>query len=94
MPDSTSPGMLKSIAQYDRKNGKIDTARFYRNELFNSASKEITKARAQGANDVIVSGGFNQDVGSNEVQTFMRQNGLFEVHREVNDIEGDERHNT
>ena len=69
--DSTAPGALKSIAQYDRNNGKIATSRFYRDELLKSVSKEITKARAQGAHDVIVSRDFNQNVGSNDVQTFM-----------------------
>ena len=64
--------MLKSIDLYDRKNGKNTTSRFYRDELLKSVSKEITKSRAQGANDAIVSGDFNQDIGSNEVRTFMR----------------------
>ena len=34
---------------------------------------------------------FNQDIGSNEIQLSMRQNGLFEVHIEENNIEGNER---
>ena len=94
IPDLTAPVTLKSIAQYDRKYGKIPTSRFCRDELLKSVSKDITKARAQGANYSIVSGDFDQDTESNEIQTFMRKNGLFEVHREANDIEGDERKNT
>ena len=49
-------------------------------------SKEITKATVQCAHDVIVSGYFNQNVGSNAVQTFMGQNVLFEESIEVNNI--------
>ena len=56
-----------------------------------SVSKDITKARAQGAHGTTVSGYFNQEIVSNDVQAFMRQNRLFEVHRKVNNIEGDER---
>ena len=59
--------MLKSIAQYDRENGKTATSRFCIDELLKRVPKEITKARAQGAHDAIVSGDFNQGIGSNDV---------------------------
>ena len=93
-PDSTATRILKHIAQCDRKNGKTAMSRFCRDEFLKSVSKEITKARSQGAHYAIVSGDFNQDIGSNYIQIFMRKKGLFEVHREVSNIEGTERDRT
>ena len=52
------------------------------------------KEREIGAENVIITGGFNQDVYGNKFKMVMGENGLFEVYEELSkSIEG-ERDNT
>ena len=44
IPESTTPGILKSRAQYDRCTGIVKTSRQYRDELLTDLSEEIRKA--------------------------------------------------
>jgi len=87
IPDSTSPGILKSRAQYDRRNGEVRMSRQYRDELLEKLSLEVEKARNEGVKDIIIAGDFNQDIDGDQMRKFMRENGLFEVHEMVNETD-------
>jgi len=87
IPDSISPGILKSRAQYDRRNGEVRTSRQYRDELLEKLLLEVEKARNEGVKDIIIAGDFNQDIDGDQMRKFMRENGLFEVHEMVNETD-------
>ena len=42
---------------------------------------------------MLIAGDFNQDVSSEWMQKFMRENGLVEVHESINNIEENRRDN-
>ena len=94
IPESTAPGILKSRAQYDRCCGEVKTSRQYRDQLLDDIAEEIKIAKADDVNDFVIAGDFNQDIAGDQMQRFMRENGLFEVHHTVNNIDNDERDNT
>jgi len=52
------------------------------------------EAKQVGIDDIMVSGDFNQDLMSNSMQEFLRVNGLYEVHHEVNMIDSSDRDKT
>jgi len=87
IPESTAKGILKSKAQYDRVSGEIKTTKEYRENVLEEISKEIKLLQHEGVNGIILAGDFNQDIGSDRIQRFLCENGLYEVHREVNECE-------
>ena len=42
--------------------------------------EEIVKARGENVRDFILAGDFNQDVDRDQMQWFIRENGLLEIH--------------
>ena len=85
--ESTASGILKSRVQYDRYNGEVKMSRQYRDELLNQLVDEIKIARNKNIKDIIIAGDFNQDIKEDQIKRFMRENGLFEVHKTLNEIE-------
>ena len=48
-------------------------------------SEEIVKARGENVRDFILARDFNQDVDRDQMQRFMRENGLLEIHEHLNE---------
>ena len=71
IPESTTPGILKSRAQYDRCIGIVKTSRQYRDELLTDLSEEIRKAQEDDVKDFIIAGDFNQNVEGDQMKHFM-----------------------
>ena len=94
MTESSTSGILKSKAQYDRSLGKVQTIRTYREAMIQDLSNEIERAREEEVDDVILAGDFNQDLQGEQMKMFMRENGLVEVYHTINNIEEDHRDNT
>ena len=94
IPDSSQPGILKSKAQYDRIKGEVRTAKRYRDDMLNELSAEVQKAKDDGVDGVIIGGDFNQNIDHPQIQRFMRENGLSDLHQEVTDSETYERDRT
>ena len=84
IPDSTSSGILTSRAQYDRHTGKVQTTKYYREEILEEIATEIRRVKSEGISDIIVSGDFNQDILSERLQKLIRENGLYDVHWDSN----------
>ena len=51
-------------------------------------------AREENVNNFIVTGDLNQDVEVEQIQRFMRENMLFEVHSKINETGNSQRDNT
>ena len=83
--DSSSPGVLKSRAQCDRHKGTVGTAKEYREELLQDVAAEIKRVREKGAQAIIIAGDFNQDVMNENIRKFLRENGLCDIHSELNE---------
>jgi len=62
IPDSTTPGILKSKAQYDRATGITKTVRQYQKEILVTIKKVIDDARNKKVDYILVVGDLNQDV--------------------------------
>jgi len=92
--ESTTPGIMKSKAQYDRRTGKVKTTREYREALLTNLSEEIIKSKEEKVDNVMISRDFNQDIQGERIQRFMRENRLVEVHETMNNIENNRRDKT
>ena len=80
IPESTQLGILKSKAQYDRINGEVKTSKQYWDKLLNELSQEIASLREEGIEGIIIAENINQDITHIQIQNFMRENGLYEIH--------------
>ena len=78
--NSTQDGILKLRAQYDRINGKVKTVKQYRDEMLVDLSNEIRRIKEDGIKGIIIVGDINQDINHPQIQQFMRENGLYEIH--------------
>ena len=87
IPESTQPGILKSRAQYDRVTGEVKTSKQYRDELLKELSDEISLLREERIEGIIIAGDINQDITHIQIQKFMQENGLFEIHQELTNEE-------
>ena len=85
--------MLKSRAQHDRSSGEVKTSREHREDLLKQLSEGIWKQYLEQVDDVLIAGDFNQNVDSEPMRKFMRENGLVEVHENVNNIEDNRKYN-
>ena len=94
IPESTQLGILKSRVQYDRINGEVKTSKQYRDELLNELSQEIVSLREEGIKEIIIAGDINQDITNIQIQNFMRENGLYEIHQELTNEEDPTRDRT
>ena len=94
IPESTQPGIMKSRAQYDRSTGSVKMSRQYRQDILESISKEIKTSKNENINDFLIAGDFNQDVNSNQMQKFIRENGLEDVHKYSNHYDNQPNDNT
>ena len=52
------------------------------------------QSNTEKVDDVLIAGDFNQDVSSERIQIFMRENGFVEVHETANNIKDKGKHNT
>jgi len=84
IPDNTHSGIMTSKAQYDRIEGKIRTAKEYREEILIEVSNEVQEQREKGISEYIIAGDMNQDVTKERIRRFMRETGVEEVHQECN----------
>ena len=87
IPESTKSGVLTSKAQYDRVSGEVKTTREYRTDMLNELTEEIGKLKAAGVTGIILTGDMNQDITSTTMQRFIRENGFYELHEEVNETD-------
>ena len=92
--DSTASSILKSRTQCDRLLEECDTAKECRTRILQEISTLIIKAKNEGINDFIPCSNFNQNEGHQSMQTFMRNDRLFEVCRDINQIEDNLRERT
>ena len=49
----------------------------------NELSQEIALLREEGIEEIIIAGDINQDITYIQIQNFMRENGLYEIHQEL-----------
>ena len=77
IPDSSAKGSKTSLSQYNRKGGREQTARIYREKIF----IEIREYLHQISSDkqIIITGDYNQSIGHDTVQEFFRMIGVKDV---------------
>ena len=92
--ESTQSGMLKSRAKYDRVSGEVKSSREYRTEMLRDLTNEINTLKNKGIQEITIMGDMNQDITSDQIQQFIRENGLYELHQEMNDTDEIERDRT
>ena len=61
----------------------MKTSKQYRDELLKEILQEITKLKEEGIGGIIIAGDINQDINHIQIQEFMRENGLYEIHQEL-----------
>ena len=91
--DSTQEKILKSRVQYDQAGGE-KSAKEHRKDILKELTKEIQDLKKKGVEDILTTGDINEDIESDEIQQFIRENGLCELHQEVNSEEVAERDRT
>jgi hypothetical protein len=94
IPDSTEEGIMKSRAQYDRVKGKLHSSQQYREMMLSELVDEIKRVQEDGVDGVLLSGDFNQDIGHQNMQRFLREAGMQEVHQVMNETEENVRDRT
>ena len=80
--------------QYDRINRVVKSSKQYRDEMLVELSKEINRVKEEGVEGIIIAGDINQDINHHQIQKFMRENGLYEIHQEITNNESSNRDNT
>jgi len=89
--DANTASVNSCKAQCERKCGKIKRAKEIRAEMLKELKQEI---REMNATDVVVAGGFNEDVNAKNVQEFVVEMGLHEVFGEVHEVDKNHRDGT
>ena len=85
LPSSSSNGPTCSLTQCNLVDGKAKTTTEHRKEIFYQI-----KMHLQGldeVSDVIIAGDFNQNIASNEVQSFFRDIGAQDAHSIYNNVQ-------
>ena len=65
IPNSSVQGVYKSIKQYNKMNGKQDTATIYWKQTFKEIEDYCNSI--EDLNDIIIAGDINQNIAANEV---------------------------
>ena len=78
--ESTQSGILKSKVQYDRVRGEVKITREYRTEMLRDLSTEINQIKNEGVQGIILTGDMNQDIFSEPMQQFIRENSFYELY--------------
>ena len=94
IPESTQSRILKSRAQYDRVGSEVKLSREYRTEMLRDLTNEMNALKNKGTQGINITGDMNQDIASNQMQHFIRENGLCVLHQEMNDTDESERDRT
>ena len=59
----------------------------HRDELIESVSEEMKKSRNENADDFLVASNFNQVINRKQIEAFIQENRLFEIHSYVNNCD-------
>ena len=92
--ESTAKGILKSRAEHNRCTGEIKISHQCRDELLDQLTKETKKAQNEKVNDIIMARNFNQGINGDQMRRFIRENGLLEVHKTLNETDKMDKDNT
>ena len=72
----------------------MKTSHQYRDKLLDDLTKEISMLKVEGIESIIITGDINQDIKHDQIQKFMRENGLYEIHQELIDHDHNDRDKT
>ena len=62
--------------------------------MLQELSNEINDLRTNRIEGIVITGDMNQDISNDQMQQFIRENGLYEIHQEMNEQEEEERDRT
>ena len=81
MVESSASGVNSSIAQCQRRVGKVESAKTIRKRQIKELAARANKRKVS---DVIVSGDFNERTNSDDAKSFMNETGSHDFFAEMN----------
>ena len=80
MSNISNKGIYTARAQLNWKGNLVKTVVIYRKEILSKQTKFIAN---QKAIDVLTTGDFNESIIAQSIESFLMQNGLFDMHRTI-----------
>ena len=62
--------------------------------MLRELTNEINKLKTEGVQGILLTGDINQDITSEPMKQFIRENGFYELHQEINEDSENERDKT
>ena len=78
--DSTQEGILKLKAQCNWAGGEVKSSKDHEKDILKELTKEMQWLKNSGVESVFLAGDMNQDIESNKIQNFIRENRLHKIY--------------